>query len=177
MISFHKIVQKIRTIKNYDWYTSEELKVIKDIQNSSIETLLLLNGTTYATKFNVSRQCIHERLHNIIRKQALQEGRVNVSGVRLQAARKAKHLSQETLAKKVNLTRQHINYAEKENIKRPLTFDSIALIAKELDVSIDFLLGTSEENCISISKELKNDILEQLNLITNVVDNLKRLLE
>lgn len=101
-------------------------------------------------------------------------------GSKITALRKAKNLSQEQLAKKVNTSRVMIgNYERNTNMP---SIDILLKIAKVFDVSIDYLVG--EGKLSSYDKEVlkRIDDIEQLDqetksklffLIDNVIQNFK----
>ena len=68
-------------------------------------------------------------------------------GQNIQAARKAKGLSQETLAEKVGVSRQALGKWEKDTALPGV--DNLQALAKELGVSVDALLGCAAPDTAS----------------------------
>lgn len=71
--------------------------------------------------------------------------------LRLEELRKAKGISQETLAKELNMTQQRISAYEKG--KREPDIETIKQLAKYFNCTTDYLLGKSD---IRNPEELKN---------------------
>lgn len=65
-------------------------------------------------------------------------------GARIRAIRKAKQLSQETLAEKVGISVTHMSHIETGNTKMSLSV--LVLLALALDVSTDTILFENPEN-------------------------------
>lgn len=64
--------------------------------------------------------------------------------VRLQQERNNQELTQQQLADKTGVSREKINYVELNITGRTLQINELARIAKELNVSIDYLVGLTE---------------------------------
>ena len=98
-------------------------------------------------------------------------------GSRILQARKEKNMSQESLAKALNTTPTTIGRYERDEVKPSI--EVAAKIADVLDVSLDYLIGRSD-NYIRDKKVLNriNDILSLNNpdrdMILNTLDALLR---
>lgn len=88
--------------------------------------------------------------------------------IRLKELRKKRKLSQQELADLLNISRESISKYEKG--EQEATYQTLKRIAKIFNVSIDYLLDTTDDNLIVISKEdlikLKN-ATETINDITS----------
>ena len=88
-------------------------------------------------------------------------------GGRIEKERREKNLTQLELANLVNISRQKINYFEKNTKGRYMTTDELKNIADKLDVSTDYLLGrvsSTDINDIDVSREtgLNNESIKIL---------------
>ena len=63
-------------------------------------------------------------------------------GERLKEARKIAGLTQAKIAKRMGMTQQQ--YSRFENGKFELNYSQLAFLAKEYDISVDYLLGLAE---------------------------------
>lgn len=98
---------------------------------------------------------------------------------RLRDLRVKKGISQKNLAESLNISRESIS--KYENGEQEPSYATLKRISKYFDVSIDFLLGSNDEDLIVISKQdllrLKNaadtinDITEKLNNQTKYSNN------
>ena len=70
---------------------------------------------------------------------------------RLKELRKEKHLTQQELADKVGISRVGYGYWEKGS--REPSLDKLVELARELDSTVGYLLGTSDGNILSIKTE------------------------
>lgn len=74
-------------------------------------------------------------------------------GQRIRKVRKAKRLSQETLAEKIGISTTHMSHIETANTK--LSLPVFVAIAETLEVSADLLLyDDPQENTGAVSKEI-----------------------
>lgn len=90
---------------------------------------------------------------------------LNTLGERMRAERTEKNMSQDELANKVHLSRQHINYFETDT--RQPDIPKLVSIAKALNVSTDYLL------CRIESKEISNiAISNKIGLSDKAIDKL-----
>lgn len=91
-------------------------------------------------------------------------------GQRIYTCRKAKGLTQESLAEKADVTPQFISFAESG--KRAMRVDNIVKIAKALDVSVDYLLTGDlvDKDMLPLSKKLSNLPPQQLRHIETIID-------
>jgi len=96
-------------------------------------------------------------------------------GERLKIARKAKGMTQDALADKINICRQKISYIENDIPNRTFTITELKLIAETLDISIDYLLNTNVP-IISISFEIYQNLMKELEEKTNIINNIQNLL-
>lgn len=74
-------------------------------------------------------------------------------GVRIKALRRENGLTQEALAKMINVTKSTISYYE--NDKRVPTVSNLYELAKALNVSFDYLVGNDEFE-VADDSEVKN---------------------
>lgn len=85
---------------------------------------------------------------------------------RLTIARESKGLTKTETAKRVNLTM--IGYCRYEYGDRNPSLQTLEVIAKTLDTSVDFLTGESDDmspDTISISKEDEPELFELVNVL------------
>lgn len=95
-----------------------------------------------------------------------------VLGERLKIERERKKLTQEEFGKKFNLSKQYISYYE--NGKREPGIDLVINIAKELDVTTDYLLGNSDYRTVQeellVSKEIfPQEVIDKILLLPSEV--------
>ncbi|MFS7261506.1 helix-turn-helix domain-containing protein [Carnobacterium divergens] len=92
---------------------------------------------------------------------------------RLKERRLEKKLTQQALADKVGVNR--VTYTNWENGNREPDLDKVVELATELNTTIDYLLGTTDENALDWSAEkIKQANPEELQI---VVENLKKNLQ
>lgn len=96
-----------------------------------------------------------------------------VLGQRLKKEREKNNLTQEEFGKKFNLNKQYISYYEKG--KREPGIDLIVSFAKELKVSVDYLLGNSDYRTTQEEQLANKDILsaEAISKLLELVPDLR----
>ncbi len=85
--------------------------------------------------------------------------------IRLKEERVLQNLSQQQLADKSDLSREKINYTEQNITGRTLQINELARIAKALNISVDYLLGLSEDrnsNVKSNNEVAKSEIYDKI---------------
>lgn len=78
---------------------------------------------------------------------------LSLFAIRIRALRKRKKLTTEDVARAVNVSRQMVNRWEMDYAKP--TIDKLKKLAQFLDVSIDYLVGTSEEEDLFDSRMIE----------------------
>ena len=100
-------------------------------------------------------------------------------GQRIRKIRKAKEISQELLAEKIDISVTHMSHIETGNTK--LSLPVLVKITKALDISSDYLIfGSNKEadaDTDQISAILRNCTPEQKTVITDTVIALKAALD
>lgn len=89
---------------------------------------------------------------------------------KIKELRKINNLSQTELGKIVNLSQKAISRYENGSAEPDLY--TIKKLAKHFNVTIDFLLGTSEENIILLTKNDLETLKESANKINKIVEKL-----
>ncbi len=97
-------------------------------------------------------------------------------GKRINYYRKQAHLTQEQLAEKVGLSPKHLSRLESGH-HNPY-FETIIMIAKELDVPIDAFLEDIEDNYINtflqlVKSDISNMSMNQLKMLKKYIELLK----
>lgn len=91
-------------------------------------------------------------------------------GNKLKELREKKGINQKDLAKYLNLTQVQISKYELE--KNEPDLNTTKKIAKFFNVTIDYLLGTPEENIILITKQDYQDLKKATNKINEIVNKI-----
>ncbi|MDD5537807.1 MAG: helix-turn-helix transcriptional regulator [Candidatus Omnitrophica bacterium] len=98
-----------------------------------------------------------------------------IFGQRVKAIRQSLNMSQEELAGKLGVTPQHISAIELD--KRMPSLDFLARLAKELDVTTDYLItGEQREHIDSVNAIVADDTLsdEAKHALTHLVKLLRQ---
>lgn len=92
-------------------------------------------------------------------------------GERMKHARKAQRMKQATLAEMIQVHQNSISHYE-HGTSAP-SLDTAYIIAKELNVSLDYLVGLKEENSPIIESVTINIDKQFLNNISSFINSLK----
>lgn len=168
MRTFIQTANIIRTISDYSFFTEGQISLIKDIQSTPIEKLMFMSYDAYASKYQISRQAVHEQMRRIVNKYSNAMSKTILIGARLKKARKNKQITIEELAQQMQITATRAYHLERQ--EESVTIEFIVKLAKALDVSIDYLLGLEEP------KDVITEVIQQLDIITEALTNLKSLL-
>ena len=93
-------------------------------------------------------------------------------GKRLEAARKAKNITQQDLANVIGVQRQKISYIENDTPGRSFTIQEFIKVVNTLGVSADWLLNTNGTR-VNISLELYQQLLKVLKTSADSINNIK----
>jgi len=96
-------------------------------------------------------------------------------GLKIKEVRLKKRLSQESLAEKCNLSTAYISYIEQG--KKSLSLKSIVLIANNLGVTVDLLLGDEMKNNsymdLTINNIIKDCNIQEKQIIYDIANSTK----